>query len=408
MRRLLVSSLIAVLAIAGFAQQSASDFSFKFYGRIRGDLFYNSRANEESVDGLFYSYPKDINPDADGNDLNASPQSNFYTIYTRMGVNINGPVLGKAATAANVELDFRGSGSTMAVVRLRQAYVNFDWGKSQVLVGQTWHPLFGEVSPSVLNLSTGSPFQPFNRSPMLRYTYSGVHGVKLTGALIWQSQYNSDGPDGKSHKYLKNGMIPEIFAGVDYRGKNWIAGLSADMLSISPRRTSTVDGRLYKVNERVSSFSFEAHAKWSPALWSLSAKTVLANNLTHCSMPGGFAVTSVDPVTGRCSYKPFTHSMSWVNVVWGAKWQPGVFFGFLKNLGTDEKITGNVYGTGSDVDRVMNVSAQLSYNIANWKMGMEVMPSTAWYGTLDRNDGRVRDTHSVTNWRVLAAFIYTF
>ena len=400
--------MLCAQALASMAQQAASDFSFKFYGRIRGDLFYNSRANEESVDGLFYSYPKDKVLDAAGNDLNATPQSNFYTIYTRLGVNIGGPKIGTASTSANVELDFRGSGSTMAVVRLRQAYVNFDWGKSQVLVGQTWHPLFGEVSPSVLNLSTGSPFQPFNRSPMVRYRYTGEGGVILTGAAIWQSQYNSDGPDGKSHKYLKNGMIPEIFAGLDYRGKNWIAGLSADMLSISPRQTSKVDGLIYKVNERVTSFSFEAHAKWTQDLWSLSGKTVLANNLTHCSMPGGFAVTSVDPVTGECSYTPFTHSMSWINVVWGSRWQPGIFFGFLKNLGTREKIVGNVYGSGSDVDRVMNVSAQLSYNISNWKMGVEVMPSTAWYGTLDKADGCVRDTHSVTNWRLLATFIYTF
>ena len=31
----------------------------KFYGQIRTDFYYNSRANEETVDGLFYMYPKD-------------------------------------------------------------------------------------------------------------------------------------------------------------------------------------------------------------------------------------------------------------------------------------------------------------------------------------------------------------
>lgn len=408
MRRFFFVIMLATLAISSMAQPSSSDFSFKFYGRIRGDLFYNSRANEESVDGLFYSYPKDKDLDAAGNDLNATPQSNFYTIYTRLGVNIGGPMLGSAATSANVELDFRGSGSTLTVVRLRQAYVNFDWGKSQLLVGQTWHPLFGEVSPSVLNLSTGSPFQPFNRSPMVRYRYSGGGGVTLTGAAIWQSQYNSDGPDGKSHKYIKNGMIPEIFAGVDFRKNSWLVGAAAEMLSIVPRQRSVVDGKTYKVNERVTSLSFEAHAKWQSKDWTVSGKTVLANNLTHCSMPGGFAVTSVDPVTGKCDYTTFTHSMSWLNVVYGHKWQPGIFIGYLKNLGTGERINGTVYGSGSKVDRIVNCSAELSYNIANWKMGVELMPSTAWYGTLDLSDGKVRDTHSVTNWRVLAAIIYTF
>lgn len=408
MRRFYFLALLFLQAAAALAQQPASDFSFKFYGRIRGDLFYNSRANEESVDGLFYSYPKDIEPDAEGNDLNATPQSNFYTIYTRLGVNIGGPKLGSAATSANVELDFRGSGSTLTVVRLRQAYVNFDWGRSQVLVGQTWHPLFGEVSPSVLNLSTGSPFQPFNRSPMVRYRYSGGGGVTFTGAAIWQSQYNSDGPDGKSHKYIKNGMIPEIFAGVDYSNKSWLVGAAAEMLSIVPRQRSVVDGKTYKVSERVTSLSFEAHARWRSKDWTVSGKTVLANNLTHCSMPGGFAVTSVDPVTGVCDYTTFTHSMSWLNVVYGHKWQPGLFVGYLKNLGTGEKITGTVYGSGTKVDQIVNCSAELSYNLANWKMGVEVMPSTAWYGSLDLSDGKVRDTHTVTNWRVLAAIIYTF
>ena len=42
---------------SSFAQ--LKDFKFKFYGQIRTDFYYNSRANEETVDGLFYMYPKD-------------------------------------------------------------------------------------------------------------------------------------------------------------------------------------------------------------------------------------------------------------------------------------------------------------------------------------------------------------
>ena len=60
------------------------DFKFKFYGQIRTDFYYNSRANEETVDGLFYMYPKDKVRDPDGNDLNSTPNSNFYTLYSRL------------------------------------------------------------------------------------------------------------------------------------------------------------------------------------------------------------------------------------------------------------------------------------------------------------------------------------
>ena len=115
---------------AAIAQTAkVGNVNFKFYGRIRADLFYNSRANEETVDGLFYMYPKDHSYDADGNDLNATPQGNFYSLYTRVGVDIGGVKIGKAMATAKIEADFRGSGTTLGVVRLRQAYVNLDWGK---------------------------------------------------------------------------------------------------------------------------------------------------------------------------------------------------------------------------------------------------------------------------------------
>ena len=59
---LLLAGLLAVTT--GYAQKK--NFSYKFYGQVRGDLFYNSRANSEIVDGLFHLYPKDVDLDADG------------------------------------------------------------------------------------------------------------------------------------------------------------------------------------------------------------------------------------------------------------------------------------------------------------------------------------------------------
>ena len=60
----LLFTILLLSATTSFAQ--LKDFSYKFYGQIRTDLFYNSRANEETVDGLFYMYPKDKVYDAAG------------------------------------------------------------------------------------------------------------------------------------------------------------------------------------------------------------------------------------------------------------------------------------------------------------------------------------------------------
>lgn len=406
MKRLLIVSGLLCLTVLGFAQKK--NFSYKFYGQVRGDLFYNSRANAETVDGLFYLYPKDKDPDAGGKDLNATPNGSFYLLYSRIGVDVEGPEIGKAVTTAKLEGDFRGSGSTFALFRIRHAYVNLDWGKSAVLIGQTWHPLFGDVSPQILNLSVGAPFQPFNRSPLIRYRFQDK-GWQLTAAAIWQLQYLSAGPNGKSEEYIKNSCLPEFFLGADYKiNKNWLAGAGMEVLSLVPRTRSTVNDRVYKVSERVTSLSFEAHAKYTSPTLFVAAKTVLASNLTQASMLGGFGVTSIDSHTGEMEYTPYRHSATWVNVVYGKKWKPGLFVGYLKNLGTNDALVGSTYGVGLDVDQLLTVNVQCTYNLPHWKIGVEYGPSTAWYGDFDPADGSIRNTHSIINQRVLGVLIYMF
>lgn len=406
MKRHLLLLAALCLAMAGYAQKK--DFSYKFYGQVRGDLFYNSRANAETVDGLFYLYPKDHQYDADGKDLNATPNGSFYLLYSRLGIDVAAPNIGKAKATAKLEADFRGSGSNWAVLRIRHAYVNLDWGKSAVLVGQTWHPLFGDVSPQMLNLCTGAPFQPFNRSPQIRYRYTSGKGLQLTGSVLWQLQYLSAGPNGKSEEYIKNSCVPEIYVGADYKKNGWIAGAGIEMLSLKPRMQSVAaDDKIYKVDERITSLSFEAHTKYVGNDWTVAAKTILASNLTQCSMLGGYAVSAKDARTGEQEYTPFRHSMTWLNVVYGKKWRPGIFIGYLKNLGTGKDINGAAYGVGLDVGQLFTTNIQLSYNLPHWRLGVEYTPSVAWYGEADGR-GKIVDTHSVANHRVLGVLLYMF
>ena len=58
--------LAALVGMSAGAMAQKKGFDYTFYGQVRTDVFYNSRSNSETVDGLFYMYPKDVNPDADG------------------------------------------------------------------------------------------------------------------------------------------------------------------------------------------------------------------------------------------------------------------------------------------------------------------------------------------------------
>lgn len=405
MKKKLLLAICLLAALDGFAQKK--DFKYKFYGQVRTDLFYNSRANKETVDGLFYMYPLDKAPDANGKDLNATANGSFYVLYSRLGVDVSGPQLGKARTSAKVEVDFRGSGTTLSTVRVRHAYLNLDWGKSALLLGQTWHPLFGNVSPQILNLSVGAPFQPFSRAPQIRYQYTREN-FQLTGAAIWQSQYLSVGPGNvKSQNYIKNSCVPEIYAGADYKGTNWLVGAGIELLSIVPRTKTTVSNKEYWVNERITTLSYEAHLKYSHKDWFVAAKSVLGSNLTQVSMLGGYGVKSIDPQTGKQAYAPILNSSSWINVVYGKKWKPGIFFGYAKNLGTGEAVS-QLYGTGTDVDQLTTAGAELTYNVAHWKFGVEYTFSTAWYGAMNPSNGKIKDTHSANNHRVVGVAMFVF
>ena len=66
-------------------------------------------------------------------------------------------------------------------------------GRSSLLVGQTCILCLSEVLPSIVNLNTGCPFQPFSRSPQLQYNYK-FSRFNLKAATVFQNQYRSSQP----------------------------------------------------------------------------------------------------------------------------------------------------------------------------------------------------------------------
>ena len=393
-----ITMAVAVVAAAFPLFASAEDtdaFSFNFYGQVRADLFYNSRSNSETVDGLFYMYPRDHKYDDFGNDLNAKPDGSLYTMYSRLGVNVTGPKLagGKIATSGCIEVDFRGGGTNYYMIRLRQAYLNLAWNKSQLLVGQTWHPFYGDVAPEILNLNMGAPYQPFSRAPQIRYRFTD-NAFRLTATLLWQSQYLSVGPasnvsmetaTAKSQNYIKNSCIPEIAIGLDYKEDKWIAGIGADITSIVPRTQAEYNGKVAKVTERITSLSAEAHLKYKSGKLLVAGKTVLGNNFTQASGVGGYAITGINETTGEQQYAPVKVSSTWLNIAYGSKLRPALFFGYLKNLGAGKSVI-DVLGTGiSDgLGQLVTGTAELTYT-GNWLPALPNSPITCHTGNSESN-----------------------
>ena len=398
----------------------------KVYGFVSNDFFYNSRQNVEMVDGIIQLFPKPIELNAAGVDKNAVAQAEMLSVNTRIGVDLTGaPILG-AKSSGKIEADFAGFGTSYYVFRIRQAFMKLNWEKTELLVGQTWHPLFGSVVPTTFSANAGGPFQPFNRSPQVRVKESLSKTLSLTAAALYEMQYASQGPAGTSNTYMKNAIAPDLFVGLENKTKHWTLGVGADLKTLKPEQLN---------DATISSLSASAYAQYVNGKLQLKGKTTYGENLSDQLMLGGYGVskyaTDMTTVLSYCNYKNMS---SWINAVYGTKLQVGLLLGISNNLGTTEDLALNSknrfvsYGYGfynssdlnpniktTDVDynnqqildHLYRIAPQVSYNLSNFKFGLEYDYTTASYGAMQR-DGSAKNTYSVSNNRILASVMYIF
>jgi len=411
MKKLSILFLI-FLSLGAFSQDflTKKGMKFELSGFVRNDFILDSRENVDACDHLLELLPKSPLYDSNGEDIYAHPSAHFLNTFTRFGTRFSGLELGGSKVSAYVEVDFTG-GTVTNSIRFRHAYTLFEWEKTKLLFGRTWHPTFIEkVYPSTLNENTGLPFQVFNRSPQLRLTHRLDDHLDLIAAAVYQFKYSNTGPNGKSYEYQRNAVVPNLHAQLQYYNTNWVLGAAVDWKMIQPR-TYTTGGNLatYKTNEKLSTFALLAYLKYTKDLFEFKAKTMFGQNVCESLLPSGYAVATYDYYTGAETYTPFNHIYNWVNVTYGKEWKVGLYVGYLKNLGTSENVVGDIYGFATNVDMSYKISPQLIYNYKNFMFGWEMSLTTAAYGTNDLNDkAKVKDTETVSNFRNMVSIAYNF
>ncbi|MDL2241410.1 hypothetical protein LJB91_00690 [Bacteroidales bacterium OttesenSCG-928-L03] len=388
--------------------------NFKFYGFIRTDAYFDSRQSVTANEGLLFLYPKDIQEDAGGEDLNAVPNSGGYSFVSRPGVEVSGLRVLGADLSGKLEADFAGFSGNGTLLRIRLAYMNFRWGDNDILVGQQWHPFFGPVIPGQLSITTGIPFQPFNRSPQIQYSRR-LGKFTLSGAALYQFQYMSQGPDGKTNRYHKQAILPELVFTANYKHQGIEAGVGLDFLKIKPRSQRTMHyptGDLtYKTDESVSSLSYQAYLKYTEGIFSASVKSGLMENPTHLTMLGGYGISKVKG-DGSQEYTPFQHSTTLVNLSYGKKYLGNLYGAYTKNLGSKKALAEDsaFYGEGMNIQELYRLCGNFSYNVPHFRLGIEYEYTVANYGrgAINWNDGLYASSKGVDNHRLIGTVSYIF
>lgn len=440
--RFLALAVVALFAPAAkaFASEPADASAkiekpshFKFYGFIRNYFAFDSRESKSGTKDLFYYIPKDEALNAKGEDMNANPTFRFLAITSRVGLDVKDYQFGKTKVGAKIETDFYCMNGNVAVLRLRQAYATLGWdglgkdGKqsASLKIGQAWHPIAAD-QPYVIDLETGTPFNPFSRTPQVMLDHNFSKNFTLTGGFIWQMQYLSTGPKGASDNYIKYGCTPEFYAGVTFKSNNGFTGrVGVDVLSIKPRWRAD-DGE--KVGDRLTTANPYIYAQYSKGAFSVNGKVVYASAGEHFNMLSGYGVTDIKS-DGSWDYAPLHSTASYLSVKYGRKLQVQGMIGYMKNLGTSKSLyedpakpgytsTKNVYISGNgfhNLNQIIRVTPTVVYNLGKLSFGLEYDITSAQYGKyavdghVNSSNGLVDgDLHWITNHRLLGMVKFTF
>ncbi len=415
--------------------QDTNKVSVKLYGFVRNYLTFDSRKTYTVIGGEYNMMPYDERWNEDHTeDLNNVPSLRLQALTSRFGIDVSGPSLGLWKSNGKLEGDFGGFGTNNTVLRLRLAYVKFTKmgcgriGKtcSELLVGQDWHPLSGDIMPEVLGMAAGAPFRPHSRTPQIRATrHWGA--FSYTAALLWQLQYMNNGPKSASDPastastdFAHRALWPEAYLGFNFQNSEFKMCLGIDAQLIRPRTHALVGGVTQKVDETVASLTPTAYLRYQHAAFDMQFRTLLAQNTSHLNQLVGYAVTAVN-ADGSWDYAPMCASISYLNMAYGKKVRCNLFLGYVKNLGAGEDLwldptTGDyrIYMKGGDdfthLNSIYRIAPSVSYNVKAFNIGLEYEWTAVTYGDL-QSDGSVANNtnlHQVANHRLCALVKYNF
>lgn len=422
-------SIILLLPILGLSQEKEKKFGIKFSGFVKADIFFDSRQTVTAREGHFLLYPRNEDLDDNGEDINANTQFNMLAIQTRLKGVITGPDVWGAKTSGVIEGAFFGNiQSDINGFRLRHAFVKLAWEKSELLVGQYWHPMFVTACfPGTVSFNTGTPFQPFCRNPQIRFA-KRFGNFNLIGAVMTQVDFSDFGPDGVSTKYLINSSTPELNLRFEYKSENLLVGAGINYKSLKPRLSIVNDptinlpeGYTVKTDGLANGTSFFGYFKYKADPITFKLYGVMGQSMFSMINLGGYAeskfetMPNLDETVTGIEYTPYKTNSLWADIHTNGKtWQFGLFGGFTKNGGAKDEIVGSAYVRGSNIDYVYRISPRVIYNNGKFRVAPEIEYTVAAYAKADSegnmydNNGKVTNSQEIGNLRILIGVYFFF
>ena len=357
---------MALLALAvaqvGLAKEETSA---TLYGYAKGEFAFDSRQVVAAREGNFIDL---ASPNATGNNV---ANFNGWGIESRLGVKIAGPEFFGMKSEALIEGHFFGNNGQTNNFGLRHAYVKLSSDRVEWLVGQFWHPMFvTNVSPGTYNFNAGSPFQPFNRSPQIRFSTKGNAAKSGLPAFHAQLQFGSDdkfvGGFGANVKFTRN--------------------TDANAKTAHGKTLAAFNFLAYAKAQFTENFAWKIYGNYGQNPSELLQLGSVAYNPLKDDLKNSTTLSLWTEFAGK-----FSESFEW-----------GVFGGYSQDFGFNNKDFGNAlyassfavsnaYGSVGNPVSTWRVSPRMGWKSGNTKLGLEFDYTSTTYGYYDyANKGKLK------------------
>lgn len=367
-----IYTLITLLCSTGLWATTPTDstatapekHAITLYGFARSEMFVNSRQNYQARGGIVCLYPKPIELDDYGYDVNNQVNAAFLAITSRIGLKYQ-YTQNQLSMGAHIEGDFCGTATYIDIIRLRHAYAFVHYKNHSFTVGQTWHPYYDGIFPNVLTLNGGTPTGIINRSPQIKYEWKFAPNWKFTTAFVTESITE---------------IRPEAVLGISGQNQHWKGGVMAEYRYRNVPHTFTSEIGSTTQQFPLHAFNGTVYAQYKKDKWMANARVTGGQNISHLIILGGYGLINEDTQNLQAQFANLDQIASYVCASYGSKWRVNVFAGYLKTLGSDQPCTA-YYGTGAnDVSDIIKAAASVEFNYKGLNVGLEAEYSNAAYG----------------------------
>lgn len=383
-------------------------------GYVKAEAIYDSRQVFGFREDQLLYYPERKLYDARGADINARGTFDTYAIQTRIDLAGLGPDIGCTQSGFLIEGDFLGrTDATINEFTLRQAFMTLHADGITFLAGQAWHPLCIPIDyPDCVSFNQGIPMGPFALQPQFRFSFSNQYAELMLSAIGFLGD-RPFGPSQAGAKTIRDSLMPDFNILLSLKQNDALDLIfDLDIMRVMPRLVTNLNFRERNPFTALSA-SVVSTIRSETATW--YTRFMYAQDAAVFEMIGGYAVHTRDPLTDERTYAPLQTVAVSSEFIWKGNWEPGLFIGYVKNIGARKTIIPNfgpdnesgVFSLGPDIDRVYRVSPRIRYYHTNFIIGMELEYTNAAYGTITTK-GTVINAVPVGNTRFLFATYYVF